>query len=305
LILSPYKDVTVNLNWNTNILTTAVTGTAQPVLSVLPAKLQTLTLAFATGECGAENWGGVAGAALASANVPALVAAGKTYIISTGGAAGSFTCSTDAGFATFINRYYSANLVGIDFDIEAGQSQADINNLIQRVKVAQLTYPKLRFSFTIATLAAVSGQDLGSMGITVMNAIKSAGLTNYLINLMVMDYGSALTTNCVLGSNGKCDMGISANTAAINLNANWGVPYSQIELTPMIGGNDATDEIFTVANAATVSTFALQHGLAGVHYWSLDRDVDCAPGYASPVCNSYGQAGTFGFTNAFISGLGF
>lgn len=47
--------------------------------------------------------------------------AGKQYILSTGGAAGSFTCGSDAGFQSFIQKYLSANLVGVDFDIEAGQ----------------------------------------------------------------------------------------------------------------------------------------------------------------------------------------
>ncbi len=54
---------------------------------------------------------------------------------------------------TFINNYNSGNLIGIDFDIEAGQSQSDINNLVARVQTAQSKYPNLRFSFTIATLA--------------------------------------------------------------------------------------------------------------------------------------------------------
>ena len=43
---------------------------------------------------------------------------------------------------------------------------------------------------------------------------------------------------------------------------------------------------------------------AGIHFWSLDRDKDCAPGYASSTCNSYGSAGTWGFDNAFMSALG-
>ena len=58
-----------------------------------------------------------------------------------------------------------------------------------------------------------------------------------------------------------------------------------IELTPMIGGNDAQDEHFTVADATTVAHFAITQGLAGVHYWSYDRDTDCAPGSASSTCN--------------------
>jgi len=119
-----------------------------------------------------------------------------------------------------------------------------------------------------------------------------------------MDYGSAIASNCTLGSNGKCDMGKSAIASATSLHNYWGVPYSQIEVTPMIGGNDATDETFSIADVTTLSNWAKTNKISGIHFWSLDRDKDCAPGYASPICNSYGTAGNWGFTNAFISALG-
>jgi len=225
-------------------------------------------------------------------------------VISTGGAAGSFTCASDTDFETFVNRYSSTYLAGIDFDIEAGQSATDIANLIARVKASQSKHTGLRWSFTLATLGGNASQSLGAIGVTTMNAIKAAGLTNYIINLMAMDYGSALATNCTLNSSGKCDMAQSAINAAVNLHTYWGVPYAQIEITPMVGGNDTTDETFTIADAATLSTWVKANGVSGIHFWSLDRDVDCAAGYASPTCNSYGSAGTWGFTNAFISGLG-
>ncbi|AJK48837.1 glycosyl hydrolase family 18 protein [Burkholderia plantarii] len=302
-VFSPYKDITISLNWNTNVISTAVTGSLQPLLNVLPAKDKTVTWAFATGECGSESWSGLTAAQVASANVQNWVNAGRSYIISTGGAAGSFTCGSDANFTKFINTYNSANLKGIDFDIEAGQSQTDINNLVLRVKAAQASFPNLRFSFTIATLGGNAAQSLGSTGVSVMNAIQAAGLKNYIINLMVMDYGSAIASNCTV-VNGACEMGQSAVAAANSLHNYWGVPYSQIELTPMIGGNDTQGETFTLADVNIVTSFAQQNGLAGVHFWSFDRDNDCTQSYASPTCNSYGQAGTLGFTNRFISALG-
>jgi chitinase len=300
----PYKDITVSMNWNTNVISTAVTGTLSPVLSVKPAKLKEITWAFATGACGSETWGGLSPSAVAAANVQNFVNAGVKYVISTGGAAGSFTCASDTSFETFVNRYASSSLAGIDFDIEAGQSSADIDNLVARVKASQSKHPGLRWSFTLATLGGNSPQSLGSMGVTVMASIKSHGLTNYIINLMAMDYGSAIASNCTLNSSGKCDMGKSAIQAAVNLHNYYGVPYSQIEITPMIGGNDATDETFSIADAATLSNWVKANGGAGIHFWSLDRDHDCAPGYASATCNSYGSAGNWGFTNAFISALG-
>jgi chitinase len=81
------------------------------------------------------------------------------------------------------------------------------------------------------------------------------------------------------------------------------VPFNQIELTPMIGGNDTQGETFTLNDVATVASFATQNKLAGLHFWSLDRDTDCAPGSASPTCNSYGQAGSLGFLDAFLNAL--
>jgi len=300
----PYKDITVSMNWNTNVISTAVTGTLSPLLSVKPAKLKMVTWAFATGACGSETWGGLTPAAVAAANVQNFVNASTKYIISTGGAAGSFTCANDTDFETFVNRYASSSLAGIDFDIEAGQSSADIDNLVTRVKNSQSKHPGLRWSFTLATEGGNVSQSLGSMGVTVMASIKSHGLTNYIVNLMAMDYGSAIAANCTLNSSGKCDMGKSAIQSAVNLHNYYGVPYSQIEITPMIGGNDATDETFSLADVTTLSNWVKANGVSGIHFWSLDRDKDCAPGYASATCNSYGSAGNFGFTNAFISALG-
>jgi chitinase len=301
-VFGPYKDVTVSMNWNTNVISSAVTGTLQSALTVMPTNLKTMTWAFASGECGSESWAGIQSNALVSANVANWVSMGKFYIISTGGAAGTFTCGSDAGFTTFINRYNSANLLGIDFDIESG-NQDTINNLVARVKNAQGKFPNLRFSFTIATLGGNSPNSLNTLGTWVMNAIKNAGLTKYTINLMVMDYGSTSAGNCTVVG-GVCEMAQSAIAAAENLHSFYGTPYANIELTPMIGGNDTQGEVFTIPDVATLSAYAAQKGLAGIHFWSFDRDTDCAPGSASPICNSYGQAGRLGFTTRFLSALG-
>ena len=280
-----------------------VTGTFQPVTQVMPEGMDVLTWAFATGECGSEMWNQVTPAQIAK-NVPLFVAAGKKYILSTGGANGAFTCGSDAGFNKFVQTYNSPNLVGIDFDIEAGQTQDQIDAIMERVKVALVTYPHLRFSFTIATIGgSPTGNQLGATGTNVLNSIKKAGLINsVVVNLMAMDYGEGAGV-CAIGPNGKCDMGKSAINAAESLHSFWSVPYSKIEITPMIGGNDVLSNIFTITDAATVSAYALEKGIAGIQYWSLDRDVDCDAGPASATCNSLGNAGTLGFAEAFIAGL--
>lgn len=303
-LFSPYKDVTISANWNTSVISTAVSGKQEPLLAAL-GDVNVVTWSFATGTCGNETWGGVLPDALVQANLAAWVAAKKGYIISTGGAAGAFTCRDDAGWLTFLKRYESPFFVGVDFDVEAGQSQADIEALVARIKTARASeaYKNLRFSFTIATLGGSVKQSLGAQGVLVMNALKAAGMTDVIVNLMTMDYGSSLAANCVLDAAGGCNMGLSAIQAAKNLHEAYAWPYDHMEVTPMLGGNDTPGEVFTLEDVKTVAQFVRQNSLIGLHLWSWDRDVDCAQTTASPICNSYGKAGILGFHKAMLAAL--
>ena len=164
-----------------------------------------------------------------------------------------FKCSGTA-LQSFIARYASPHMIGVDFDIESGQSTADVQNLVNAAALAQTKYPGLRFSFTLATLAASDGSfgGLNSTGDATVKAIKASSLTNYTVNLMTMDFGRATTANCVL-SGSTCQMGQSTIQAVTNLQHTYGTPASKIEVTPMLGVNDASDEVFTLADADTVS----------------------------------------------------
>src|SRR5690348_14815057 len=211
LLFSPYKDVTINMNWNTYQMQSAVEGSDLPVVgsgslvsNYIP-KLPAITLAFATGACGSETWGGASAAQWAAENIPQLHNANLNYVVSTGGQAGTFTCGSTAGMESFIARYTSPNLVGIDFDIEGGQSAADIQNLVSSAAGAQAQYPNLQFSFTLATLAASDGSygGVNSLGNEVVQAVLGSSLKNYVINLMTMDYGNTSSSVCVVVS-GSC-----------------------------------------------------------------------------------------------------
>ena len=270
-------------------------------------KLPAITLAFATGTCGSETWGGVSGASWAAENIPQLHGAGLNYVVSTGGAAGTFTCASTAGMESFIARYASPNLVGIDFDIEGGQTQSDIQNLVDAAAGAQSQYPNLQFSFTLATLAASDGSygGVNSLGNEVVQAVLGSSLKNYVINLMTMDYGSASSSVCVVVS-GSCEMAQSAIQAVKNLEHTYGIPAGKIAVTPMVGLNDATSETFTPADVDTLTSYATGNGLAGLHFWSLDRDTPCATTttWASPTCNSVSGTTALQYTNKFLSDLG-
>jgi hypothetical protein len=272
----------------------------------LPPQVHALTLAFATGECGSEAWDGAAPADIATGTLAPLVAAGIDYIVSTGGEAGTFTCATDAGMEAFIARYESPRLLGFDFDIERGQSDAVLRDLARTIRNAQVRRPWLRISVTLATWAGsdAARASLNADGARVLAALQAAGVSDYYVNLMVMDYGEATPGNCVVAG-AVCDMGRSAVQAAMNLTDRFGVPPARIELTPMIGVNDVTANVFTVDDAATLARYARDRGLAGVHFWSLDRDVSCPENrrVVSSKCHGLPGLEAFAYTRAFADAL--
>lgn len=109
-----------------------------------------------------------------------------------------------------------------------------------------LLYPAA-CSFTLATLPTA----LGTMADVVMLSIKAAGLTNYYINLMVMDYGDAACTKSTV--TGKCDMGQSAIDAANMLHTKYGEQSTEywvcscvwyVAIARCLGGNQERVGLF-------------------------------------------------------------
>jgi hypothetical protein len=265
-----------------------------------------LTLAFATGECGAEVWGQQSAQEVAAGHAARLAAAGVDYIISTGGQGGVFTCGSDAGMERFLARYASPRLLGIDFDIEAGQTAEQIDSLVQRAATAQRKRPGLRVSFTVATHAASDGskKSLNAMGESILAAVRRSALKNYTFNLMVMDYGPPDAASCVVRE-GVCDMGRSAIQAVRNVNEKHGIPLRQLEVTAMIGLNDMPANDFTVVDARVLAGAVRSMRLAGLHFWSQDRDTPC-PGAisgASGICNGLPGVPAGAYSRAFQRAL--
>jgi len=298
VVVGPYKHTAMHRQPN-HVITIAPQGA--PVPAVAGGKRAfgpgAMSWAFATGECGDERWGEESGQEIADANVAAFDQAGVDYIVSTGGQGGLFTCATDAGMERFVKRYQSKHLIGIDFDIEEGQTQEQIDSLVARSVHIQKSYPGLRFSFTVATHAASDGsrKSLNAKGEAILAAARKAGLRDYTFNLMVMDYGSPQPENCVVRKS-VCDMGLSALQAVRNVHQKYGIPMTQIEMTAMIGVNDVADNDFTLRDARLLAKAVSDMKLAGLHFWSIDRDRPCSEATkgASAICSSMDvKAGEF------------
>ena len=290
-VAGPYKHTAMHRQ-PTHVITTAPAGVPVPAVAFGKRAFGagTMSWAFATGECGDERWGEESGPEIADANVAAFDLAGVDYIVSTGGQGGVFTCATDEGMERFIHRYESTHLIGIDFDIEAGQTPAQVESLILRIKAAQVKRPQLRYSFTAATHAASDGsrKSLNAQGEAILAALRRNGVRDFTFNLMVMDYGPFEPASCVPKKGGVCDMGKSALQAARNVHQKYGLPFAQIELTAMIGVNDVVSNVFTLDDARMLAAAVKNMKLAGLHYWSLDRDQPCSEptSGASATCST-------------------
>ncbi len=72
-----------------------------------------------------------------------------------------------------------------------------------------------------------------------------------------------------------------------------------IGITPMIGVNDDTNEIFDEAAAQQLTAFAQQHGMGRISMWSLNRDTQgTAKSYVDNTSSSITQQ-AFDFSHIF------
>jgi chitinase len=293
-MFGPYKDVSLGIE-------TATPRIAAPAWSAPPRHGEVLVWAFATGACGRERWGDFDTETFARLNVAAHEAAGHDYIVSTGGAVGAFTCDDDAEMLRFVERYAGPRLRGLDFDIEGAQTPAQIGALVERAKRVRERWPRLHLSFTLATHAAADGsrRSLNPTGEAVLAALRTHGLDDAVINLMVMNYGAPDPRWC-MPVRGRCDMARSARQALVNVHQKYRLPYHRLAVTVMLGENDIEANALSPADAAAVARTARRLGLAGVFWWSLDRDQPCKAGQPrlSPHCHALPGAAAGAFHRA-------
>jgi len=280
---APYADISLGVG-------------SQVAVQAQAAGLKGITLAFLVdGGCTA-SWGGGLGN-VSNATFPngttvksvidALVAHGTSVIISWGGAAGSIQSS--CGSASQVQAMYQSvfnaypNISGQDFDIEGGINNTVVAQALAGLKAAN---PSKSVSLTLPVLPT----GLVAAGLNIVNACHAAGFHPDTINVMAMDYGSA-------NDNGG-NMLLSAQQAAQATRNQTG---DMIGVTPMIGVNDTNTEIFTLANASALATWAKgQTFINRLAFWSLARDNGgCAnQGFASPTCSGVSQ-NTWQFASSF------
>ncbi|MET7701549.1 cellulose binding domain-containing protein [Streptomyces sp. NPDC005485] len=261
-------------------------------------------LAFITdgGSC-TPKWGGVSdlGSDGVAAQIGDLRAKGGDVRVSFGGASGSelaTTCSSADALATAYGKVVDAyKLTKVDFDIEGGALPNTAANTRRAQAIAKLQqqHPSLDVSFTLPVMPEGLTQD----GVNLLSNAKSNGVRTNTVNIMAMDYGPAYSG----------DMGTYAEQAATATQAQvksvFGLSdsaaWKAVALTPMIGVNDVSAEIFKVDDATQLVSFAKSKGLGWLSMWSAARDKQCAGGAkpsADATCSSIVQDAN-AFTKAF------
>ncbi len=261
-------------------------------------------LAFVTdgGGC-TPKWGGVTdlGSDGVASQIGALRAKGGDVRVSFGGASGSelaTTCSSaDALAAAYGKAVDQFKLTKVDFDVEGGALPNTAANTRRAQAIAKLQqqHPGLDVSFTLPVMPEGLTQD----GVNLLANAKSNGVKISTVNIMAMDYGASYSG----------DMGTYAEQAATATQAQIksvlglsdSAAWKTVAVTPMIGVNDVSSEVFKVDDATQLVNFAKSKGLGWLSMWSATRDKQCSGGTkptADATCSSITQD-PFAFAKAF------
>ena len=250
-----------------------------------------LTLGFLQATPSGElGWAGLDALSLSSdheqarairSEIEALRASGGDVMVSMGGAAGVSLAQVyrqkGLGAEALAEAYGSAvealGLRKLDFDIE-GAAIAEPQTLrlqMQAVALMQQSHPDLEVWLTLPVLP----QGLTTDGVNTVRIALDEGARIDGVNVMAMDYGDNAAPPA-LKSMGAYAIDAASNThnqlvelfAAAGQNFGWG----QLGVTPMIGTNDVTTEVFTLGDAQLLEDFARAQGIGMLSMWSLTRD---------------------------------
>ncbi|MCW2948782.1 MAG: hypothetical protein JWR24_5499 [Actinoallomurus sp.] len=223
-----------------------------------------------------------------------LRASGGDVLVSFGGASGTELGQACTSVSTLQAQYKrvidTLNLTRVDLDIEgAALSDTAANDRRNQALAAlQQQYASAGKHLAVDYTLPVNPTGLESNSLSLLNNAKSRGVDVSVVNIMTMDYGSAM------------DMGQAAVNAANALHGQLGQIWTSktsAQLwamegnTPMIGVNDTTSEVFTTGNASTLENFAASNGIQLLAYWALGRDRACATnGQLSDTCSGTPQS---------------
>lgn len=214
-------------------------------------------------------------------------AAGNSAAISFGGQLGkelAGACATEealvAAYSTVISKY---GVDTVDFDVEGdglkdAAAAARRGAAVARLQAGRPADHPLKVWLTLP----VSSEGLTSDGEKTVAAMLDAGVDLTGVNIMVMDFepldpGRTMFDAAVSAAEAT-HRSLSRLYGAAGEQLDSGQVWHRIGLTPMIGENDVKGQVFSLADAERLNSFAVERGIGRVSMWSLNRDAACGAG---------------------------
>ena len=295
-----------------------VTATPQYAFEDVPASAPTSTvLGFVVSATDAPcdpSWGTFYSMSTASdgldldRRVARLRQLGGSVTVSFGGAANSelsIGCTDPAAltaaYQSVVDRY---SLSAIDLDIEGSASSAPEVNERRALAIAAMTTQQAVDGTPVDVWLTlpVGPSGLTAEGLSVLNSMLAAKVPLAGVNAMTMDYGVPIDGSMANESElalTALQQQIKSAYATAGTELSDAQAWQLIGATPMIGQNDIAGEIFGLADAQQLVSFAQTHQIGRVSMWSANRDKSCGPNYpdvrvVSDACSGVEQtAGEF------------
>ena len=195
--------------------------------------------------------------------------------------------SLTAAYQSVIDEY---DLTQIDFDIEgaAVADHASIDRRSAAMAALQSAAKAAGKSLAITLTLPVLPSGLDANGQYVVRSAVSHNVDVSTVNVMAMDYGDSEAPNPA----GK--MGTYAIDAAQSTEqqlAGWypgktaAQLWNMVGVTPMLGVNDQSDEVFSQSDETQLINFAQAQHLGELGFWDVTRDGNACTGSLSQCTN--------------------
>ncbi|SEE64701.1 chitinase [Arthrobacter alpinus] len=225
--------------------------------------------------------------------------------ISFGGAASTELATSCTDLPTLQNAYQSVieryEVSTVDFDIEGENLLDSVAGERRAQAVAQVQKDRADRGkpLDVWLTLPVSPRGLTDDGVAEIEQMLSKGVDLAGVNIMTMNYGaSRVQGQSMLEASEAAAVAAHSQVGIIYQRAGFALDdaaaWAKIGLTPMIGINEITTDVFDVQDAIQFAEFARSKNVGRMSQWSNNRDTQCTteslnPAIAPHTCSGVSQ----------------
>jgi chitinase len=214
-------------------------------------------------------------------------------------------------YKSVIERY-NINTIDLDLELEGLTNLEAAERRARVIAELQKAYRDEGRDLAVWLTLPVAPQGLTQDGTNAVTVVLESGLDLAGVNVMTMNYGASNAASDTMSEASKKalqethrQLTVLYKLAGLNLTST--TIWNKLGATPMIGQNDVTQEIFTIADAVALNAFAREKGIGRMSMWSANRDIPCGANYVdvsvvSDLCSGV-VSPSFAFAN--VLGMGF